>query len=167
MNLRRLLTVCSLIGLAACSPQNPASVALDNSSAQKPQSSPTVDQPSPSILQHDGCTIDIAKVCQSFIDQPQFMYNGDKYDWHRFQQSFSRHPDVEIWARYPDGNVVADIECHVDSQNRKINWARLLPNPPLNDKSWDFAKSKRWCQEDSPDYSGWAEYWRSENSASN
>ena len=93
------------------------------------------------------------KVCKSFIDQPQFTYNGDQYTWQRFQQSSPRHPDVEIWARYPDGNVVADIECHVDAQNRKVNWARLLPNPPLTDKSWDYAKSKRWCQEDSPDYS--------------
>jgi hypothetical protein len=150
MKLRRLLTLCCLIVLAGCSAQNP------------PQAtSPAAAAPSVSILQHAGCTIDLAKVCQSFIDQPQFTYNGDQYDWTRFQQSFPRHPDIEIFARYPDNSVVADIECHVDAQNRKINWARLLPNPPLTDKSWDFAKSKRWCQEDSPDYSGWSEYWRS------
>ncbi len=163
MNLRRMLTLCSLIALAGCSPQNRA---LDNSSAQKPQTSPAVAQPSASILNHNGCTIDLVKVCQSFIDQPQFTYNDDEYDWQRFQQSFPRHPDVEMWARYPDGDVIADIECHVDTQNRKIDWARLLPNPPLTDKSWNFAKSKRWCQEDSPDYSGWAEYWRNGASVS-
>ena len=72
-----------------------------------------------------------------------------------------RHPDVEIFARYADGSVIADIECHVDTQNRKTDWARMLPNPPLTDKSWDYAKSKRWCQEDSPDYSSWSDYWRS------
>jgi len=154
----QLLTLCSLLALASCGPQNPAPVSSSNSQAQ---TSPAAAQPNASIFQHNGCTIDFAKVCQSYIDQPQFTYNGDEYTWQRFQQSFSRHPDVEIWARYPDGNVVADIECHVDTQNRKINWARLLPNPPLSDKSWDFAKSRRWCQEDSPDYSGWAEYWRS------
>lgn len=157
MNLR-LLTLCSLISLAGCSPQNPAT---PGSSPQPLQNSSASTPPSSSILQHDRCTIDLAKVCQSFIDQPQFTYNGEEYDWERFQQSSPRHPDVEIWARYPDGNVVADIECHVDAQNRKINWARLLPNPPFTDKSWDYAKSKRWCQEDFPDYSGWGQYWRS------
>ena len=49
----------------------------------------------------------------------------------------------------------------LDTQNRKTDWVRLLPNPPLTDKSWDYAKSKRWCQEDSPDYSSWSDYWRS------
>jgi hypothetical protein len=158
MNLR-LLTFCSLIALAGCSPQNPA---VPTSSPQPLQNSSTSTPPSASILQHDGCTIDLAKVCQSFIDRPQFTYNGEEYDWTRFQQSSSRHPDLEIWASYPDGNLVADIECHVDAQNRKINWARLLPNPPLTDKSWDFAKNKRWCREDSlPDYSAWGQYRRS------
>jgi hypothetical protein len=158
MNLRHLLTICSILAVAGCSPQNPAVVAPG---AQQPQTSPAAAPPAASVLQHDGCTIDLAKVCQSYIDQPQFTYNGDQYDWTRFQQNFSRHPDVEIWARYPDGNVVADVECHVDTQNRKINWARFLPNPPMTDKSWAFAKSQRWCQEDSPDYAGWSEYWRS------
>ncbi|HKN15250.1 MAG TPA: hypothetical protein VJX68_18825 [Candidatus Binatus sp.] len=131
MKLLRPLTLCLLIGLAGCSPQNPAP---GNSSSLASQTPPAAAPPNASILQHNGCTIDFAKVCQTFIDQPTFTYNGDEYDWRRFQQSFSRHPDVEIWARYPDGNVVADIECHVDTQNRKIDWARLLPNrrSPIN-----------------------------------
>ncbi len=158
MKTYRLLTLCALIAFAGCSSQNPAP---DNSSSQQPQSSAAGAQANSSILQHNGCTIDFAKVCQAYIDQPEFTYNGDKYTWQRFQQSSLRHPDVEIWARFPDGNVLADIECHVDTQNRKINWARILPNPPMNDKSWDFAKGQGWCQEQTPDYSGWAEYWRS------
>ena len=81
MNLRRLLTLCSLITLAGCSPQNPAP---DNSAAQKSQPSPATAQPDASILQHDGCTIDLAKVCQAYIDQPQFTYNSEEYDWQRF-----------------------------------------------------------------------------------
>ena len=166
MKLCRLLLVCSLIGLASCSPQNPA-VAPDNSSAPKGQSSAATAQPSNSIVQHNGCTIDFVKVCQSFFDQPEFIINGDKFDWHRFQQSSSRHPDVEIVAPYPDSSVVVDIECNIDAQNRKIAWARVLPNPPLTDKAWTFAKSKRWCQEDSPDYGGWTEFWRNETAAGN
>ena len=126
-----------------------------------PQPTTTISQHETSILHHDGCTIDLAKVCKSYIDQPQFTYNGDEYTWQRFQQSVSRHPDVEIWARYPDGSVVADIECHVDAQNRKIDWARLLPNPPITDKAWGYAKSEQWCQEQWPDYSAWGQYWRS------
>lgn len=151
-----------LIAVAGCGSQNPSAVAPDNSSRQNSQSSPASAQPAASILHHDGCTIDIAKVCKAFIDQPQFTYNGDQYTWERFQQSSNRHPDVEIWARYPDGTVVADIECHVDAQNRKVDWARLLPNPPLTDKSWAYAKKEKWCQEDSPDYSGWSDYWHSQ-----
>jgi hypothetical protein len=160
MYLRLLLTACLLIGLAGCGSQSPVAGASGNSSAAATPSPPAGPQSNSSIVQHNGCTIDFVKVCQAFIDQPQFTYNGDEYDWTRFQQSFSRHPDVEIWARYPDGNVVADIECHVDTQNRKVNWARLLPNPPLTDKSWEFARSKRLCQEDSPDYAGWSDYWK-------
>lgn len=167
MKLCRLLAVCSLIGLTSCSPQNPPSAGTDNSAAPAAQNSAAAAPSSNSVLQHNGCTIDMAKVCQAFIDQPQFNYNGDQYDWNRFQQSFSLHPDLEIFARYPDNNVVAGIECHVDARNRKVNWARVLPNPPLNDKSWDYAKSKHWCQEDSPDYGGWAEYWRSRFAAGN
>jgi hypothetical protein len=158
MNSRQLLTLCLLAALAGCSSQNP----VPNSAPAQQSPPSTASAPADaSIFHHDGCTIDIVKVCASFIEQPQFTYNGDQYTWQRFQQSASRHPDVEIWARYSDGSVVADIECHVDTQNRKINWARLLPNPPLTDKSWSYAKSKRWCQEESPDYSSWGEYWRS------
>jgi hypothetical protein len=166
MNLGRLLTICALIGLASCSSQNPAPESPNNSAPSTPANSAAAE-PSSSIIHHDGCTIDIAKACAAFIDQPQFTYNGNQYDWTRFQQSFSRHPNLEIFARYPDGNVVADLECHVDAQNRKINWARILPNPAMNDKSWDYAKSQRWCQEDSPDYGGWTAYWQKANSASN
>ena len=158
MNTRQVLTLCLMVTLAGCSSQNPAPA---NAPAEQSPPSTASAPPATSILHHDGCTIDIVKVCKSFIDQPQFTYNGDQYTWQRFQQSAPRHPDVEIWARYPDGSVIADIECHVDTQNRKTDWARLLPNPPLTDKSWDYAKSKRWCQEDSPDYSSWSEYWRS------
>ncbi len=161
MNVRPFLITCLLIAIAGCSSQSPTSSAPQNSSAAASQTSPAASPPASSILQHTGCTIDLAKVCQSFIDQPQFTYNGDEYDWNRFQQSFSRHPDLEISARYPDGSAVFEFECHVDTQNRKINWARLLPNTPLTDKSWDYAKSKQWCQEESPDYSGWGAYWRS------
>lgn len=160
MNSRQVLTLCLLLALAGCSSQNPAPT---NAPAEQspPSTSSAAAPPNASVFHHDGCTIDIVKVCKSFIDQPQFTYNGDQYTWQRFQQSAPRHPDVEIWARYPDGSVIADIECHVDTQNRKTDWARLLPNPPLTDKSWDYAKSKRWCQEDSPDYGSWSDYWRS------
>ncbi len=161
--MKKLFTVCLLVAVAGCGSQNPSAGAPGNSSSQSSSSSPAPAPPAASILHHEGCTIDIVKVCKSFIDQPQFTYNGDVYTWERFQETSNRHPDVEIWARYPDGKVVADIECHVDAQNRKVDWARLLPDPPLTDKSWDYAKSKRWCQEDSPDYSAWSDYWRSES----
>ena len=153
MKLRRLLALFSLFLLAGCGPQNPQNPASSSSSV--------VAQPNNSILQHNGCTVDLAKVCASYINQPTFYYNGDEYDWTRFQQTFNRHPDIEIWARYPDNSVAMDIECHIDAQNRKVNWASLLPNPPMTDKSWDYVKSKRWCQEDFPDYSTWTAYWRS------
>jgi hypothetical protein len=158
MNSRKILTLCLLVTLAGCGSQNPAPNTAP--AAQSPPSTASAPAET-SVFHHDGCTIDIVKVCKTFIDQPQFTYNGDQYTWERFQESSSRHPDVEIWARYPDGSVLADIQCHVDAQNRKVDWARMLPEPPLTDKSWDFAKSKRWCQEDSPDYSSWSDYWRS------
>ena len=158
MNSRTVLMLCLLITVAGCGSQSPSS----NNAPPQQSTAPTASAaPATSILHHDGCTIDIVKVCKSFIDQPQFTLNGDEYTWQRFQETSPRHPDVEIWARYPDNSVIADIECHVDAQNRKVDWARLLPNPPLTDKSWDYAKSKKWCQEDSPDYSSWSEYWRS------
>jgi len=159
MNSPKALTLCLLLTLAGCGSQNPAP---SNAPAAPSAAPATASAPAESsVFHHGGCTIDIVKACQTFIDQPEFTYNGDQYTWQRFQQTSNRHPDVEIWMRYPDNSVLADIQCHVDAQNRKVDWARLLPNPPLTDKSWDFAKSKRWCQEDSPDYSSWADYWRS------
>jgi hypothetical protein len=156
MSSRRLFAACLVIVLAGCGSQTPAA---PNPSTQPPQT--TAPQLGASIVQHDGCTIDLANVCKSYIDQPQFTYNGDEYDWTRFQGSVFRHPDVDIWARYLDGSVVAEIECHIDAQNRKVDWARLLPNPPMTDKAWEYARSQQWCEEDWPDYSAWGQYWRS------
>src|SRR5271156_913408 len=102
MKLGRLIVLSSLIVLAGCSAQNPAP---NNPATPAPQTSSAPAPANTSIAQHDGCTIDFAKVCQTYIDQPQFTYNGDEYDWTRFQQSFTRHPDVEIWARYDNGDV--------------------------------------------------------------
>lgn len=158
MDSGRLFAAGLVIALAGCGSQIPAA---PSQSAQARQIITATSQHGTSILRHDGCTIDLAKVCKAYIDQPQFTYNGDEYTWQRFQQSVSRHPDVEIWARYPDGSVVADIECHVDAQNRKIDWARLLPDPPITDKTWEYAKSEQWCQQLWPDYSAWGQYWHS------
>jgi hypothetical protein len=155
MSAGRFFVACFLATLAGgCGSQTPVAPSESTPAAQ----TTGVVQPGATILHHDGCTIDIAKVCKSYIDQPQFTYNGDEYDWTRFQGSVFRHPDLDIWARYPDGSVVAEIECHIDAQNRKVDWARLLPNPPMTDKAWEYAKSEQWCQEEWPDYSAWGQY---------
>ena len=102
MRLKRSFALCLLIAVPGCGAQNPASTAPADSSSQSSQSAAAPAQPGSSILHHEGCTIDIVKVCKSFIDQPQFNYNGDVFTWERFQQTSTRHPDVQIWARYPD-----------------------------------------------------------------
>jgi hypothetical protein len=158
MNPGRLFAACFVIALAGCGSQT-AAVSSPNAHTAQPTA---ISQHETSILHHDGCTIDLTKVCKSYIDQPQFTYNGDEYDWTRFQGSVFRHPDVDIWARYPDGSVVAEIECHIDAQNRKVDWARLLPHPPMTEKAWEYVKSEQWCREEWwPDYSAWGQYWPS------
>src|SRR5260370_37624679 len=95
---RQALPLSLVVAPAGCSSQNPAPT--NAPAAQSPPSTASAP-PDASVFHHDGCTIDIVKVCKSFIEQPQFTYNGDQYTWQRFQQSAPRHPDVEIWARYP------------------------------------------------------------------
>ena len=98
MNSRKVLTLCLMVTLAGCGSQNPAPT---NAPAAQSTASTASAPPATSIFHHDGCTIDIVKVCKSFIDQPQFTYNGDQYTWQRFQESAPAIPTLRSGRDIP------------------------------------------------------------------
>jgi hypothetical protein len=128
-----LLAVCVSM-LAACGARQ------DNPNADK------------STISQSGCTVDLKKVCQAFIDQPTFTLNGAQYDARRLEQNGVRHTNVELAFKMPNGDLIGTAECQFDTQNRRVSYARMLAGPPITDAEVQYVKSRAWCAEQSPDY---------------
>jgi hypothetical protein len=113
------------------------------------QDNPNTDR---STISQSGCTVDLKKVCQAFIDQPTFTLNGVEYNAQRLEQNGVRHTNVELPFNMPNGNLIGTAECQFDTQNRRVSYARLLSGPPITDAEVQYVKSRGWCAEQSPDY---------------
>jgi len=105
-----------------------------------------------STISQSGCTVELKKVCQAFIDQPTFTINGIEYDARRLEHNSVSHTNVELPLNMPNGDLIGTAECQFDTQNRKVSYARLLAGPPITDVQVQYIKSRGWCAEQSPDY---------------
>jgi PBP1b-binding outer membrane lipoprotein LpoB len=83
------LVLATTLMLAGCSQQGAQSAPPSAPSPQ--QNAPAPAAQSSSTLHHDGCTIEMVKVCQAAIDQQQFVIEGVQMDARRLEQSSTSH----------------------------------------------------------------------------
>ena len=105
-----------------------------------------------STISQSGCTVDLKKVCQAFINQPTFTINGVEYDARRLQANGVSHTNIELPFNMPSGDLIGTIECQFDTQNRRVSYARLLQGPPITGAEVQYVKGMGWCAEQGADY---------------
>lgn len=156
--MRKLAAVLFIAALiAGCGGQqetagqaNPA-----NSTAQQQTSSASAKS---YVVSRNGCTINLKKICQGFIDQPNFVYEGVQYDWNSWSQNNPAHSELRIPVNLPSGQSIGLVNCYISNQNRKAADANLIRNGEIPDQAVEEVKGKGWCEENNPDYTKmWAE----------
>jgi len=86
----------------------------------------------PAVISKDGCTIDLKKICQAFINQPEFPLNGARTSWQRFVDNARPHEDVVLPAVALSPELPGSVECHIATHSRSATGAELL-NGPIQD----------------------------------
>lgn len=124
------------------------------SGQQTPQ--PTTPTPSDQVnaapkVTVNGCTIDLKKICQVFIDQPHFLMNGEDFTWQAFAENQPPHTDFVLPAIGLNKDLGGAARCFLTVHNRKVTAAELLPQPTI-EKTVEYFKQNGWCEEQSPDY---------------
>lgn len=99
------------------------------------------------VVSQNGCTVNLKAVCQQVFDQPVLHINGIEYDRQRLEQSGSRHLDVAVPFTYPDGSVLATVQCQYDTQTHRVVHASLAGGPPIDEKAVAYVKSQGFCEE--------------------
>jgi hypothetical protein len=111
-------------------------------------------QPPPGVVEtgssvsRNGCTVDLKQICKNFFDQPTFTLNGVQYDSQRLASSAPRHMDAVLPYSYPNGDLLAAVNCQLDTQTHKITRADLAGGPPIDDKAIEYVRSQGLCLED-------------------
>jgi hypothetical protein len=140
-----------LLALAFCACSAQPQEAQQTATA--PAQAATPSQPdSSSILKQEGCTVDMKRVCQAFIDQPEFPINGQRFTWERFVNSSPPHTEIELPAGLLGKDTQGTARCQVTTHSRKVTDGRLLSGGPSIAKTMEYFKQNGWCQEASPDY---------------
>ena len=147
---RGCLSLWIAVVLCACGAQPQEAQQSSTAPAQVPISSPPAA--SSSVLKQDGCTVDMKKVCQAFIDQPEFPLSGDKYTWERFSGNFPPHTEIELPASALGNNTEGTARCQVSVHARKVTDGSLLSHGPSIAKTMEYFKQNGWCAEAAPDY---------------
>jgi hypothetical protein len=99
-------------------------------------------------VSRNGCTVDIKQICKNFFDQPTFTLNGVQYDSQRLASSAPRHMDAVLPYSYPNGDLLAAVNCQLDTQTHRITRADLAGGPPIDDKAVEYVRSQGLCLED-------------------
>ena len=131
MNLRHVATLAAFVSALGCGAQPPAGVVETGSSVSR-----------------SGCTVDLKQICKNFFDQPTFTLNGVQYDSQRLASSGPRHMDAVLSYSYPNGDLLAAVNCQLDTQTHRITRADLAGGPPIDDKAVEYVRSQRLCLED-------------------
>lgn len=92
------------------------------------------------------------RVCQAFIDQPEFPLNGERFSWERFANSAPPHTEIELPASVLGNNTEGTARCQVTIHTRKATDGSLLSGGPSIAKTMEYFKQNGWCEEASPDY---------------
>jgi hypothetical protein len=95
------------------------------------------------------CVVDLKQICESFVRQPTFTLNGAQTNARQLEQNAAPHSQIWIPFNYPNGDLIANLECMMDTQKMTVSYARLLPGPPITDKEVQYARSLGLCSEQS------------------
>jgi hypothetical protein len=101
-----------------------------------------------SSVSRNGRTVDLKQICKNFFDQPTFTLNGVQYDSQRLQSEAPRHMDAVLPYNYPNGDLLAAVNCQLDTQTHRITRADLASGPPIDDKAVQYVRSQGLCLED-------------------
>lgn len=93
------------------------------------------------------CKINLRQICEAYVHQPTFTLNGEQWDAERLQKETNPHTQLLMPFSYPNGDLIANLECMIDTQNLKASYARLLPGPPITDKDVQYARSIGLCSD--------------------
>jgi hypothetical protein len=94
-----------------------------------------------SVSRH-GCTVDLKQICKNFFDRPTFTLNGVQYDSQRLQSEAARHMDAVLPYNYPHGDLLAAVNCQLDTQTHRITRADLASGPPSIRKQFNTCTAK-------------------------
>lgn len=125
MKIRHAATLAALISSIGCGAQPPAGVVETGSNVSR-----------------SGCTVDLKQICKNFFDQPTFMLNGVQYDSQRLASSAPRHMDAVLPYNYPNGTLLAAVNCQLDTQTHRITRADLAAGPPIDGKAVAYVRSQ-------------------------
>jgi hypothetical protein len=93
------------------------------------------------------CMVDLRQICESFVRQPTFTLNGAQTNARQLEQNGAPHTQIWIPFNYPNGDLIANLECMIDTQKMTASYARLLPGPPITDKEVQYARSLGLCSD--------------------
>jgi hypothetical protein len=89
-----------------------------------------------------GCTVDLKKVCQYLIDQPEFTLNQEQFDHQRLENLSVRHVSMEVpWS--VSGSM---LTCMVDTQTARVTDAHIAEGPTLNDANITWVRANGLCR---------------------
>jgi len=93
------------------------------------------------------CTINLRQICERYVHQPTFTLNGAQMNAQKLQQTATPHTQIWIPFSYPNGDLIANVECMIDTQHLTASYARLVPGPPITDKEVQYARSLGLCSD--------------------
>ena len=128
MTTRQVVALAAFVTVFGCAGQPPGVVATGSN------------------LSRNGCTVDLKQICKNFFDQPTFTLNGVQYDSQRLASSAPRHMDAVLPYNYPNGDLLAAVNCQLDTQTHRITRADLAVGPPIDDKAVEYVRSQELCQ---------------------
>jgi hypothetical protein len=102
-----------------------------------------------SIAKFGDCTVDLRQICETFYRQPTFTLNGAETNAREVQENAPRHTQIWLPFTYPNGDLIANLECMMDTEKKTASYARLLSGPPITEKEVQYARSLGLCADQS------------------
>ena len=101
-----------------------------------------------SVADFSGCKVDLREICQAMYKQPTFTINGQQTDARQLEQSALPHTEIMMPFKYPNGDLIANLDCMMDLQHRTVSYARVLPGPPITDKEVQYVRGLGLCSDE-------------------
>lgn len=93
------------------------------------------------------CNINLREICEAYVHQPTFTLNGAQSNATQLAQNGNPHTQIWMPFSYPNGDLIANLECMINTQSMTASYARLLPGPPITDKEVQYARSLGLCSD--------------------